>query len=172
MMMTTVSQLLRTIIGIIIYVSSASFLNQPFVYRAIFSTFVSAVCTKPTLTQQSEASTTTVQMSTVRHESKPVPSQQLNYLTSLVFPFRLSFKRFLRQHLGCVCCLQEVAQFLVHRHLRYQYPTIPKYYCPQGVNRCSLGESYYFFGETCFLCRQGKVLLPLHVDIRFLLDLV
>ena len=129
MMMTTVSQLLRTIIGIIIYVSSASFLNQPFVYRAIFSTFVSAVCTKPTLTQQSEASTTTVQMSTVRHESKPVPSQQLNYLTSLVFPFRLSFKRFLRQHSGCVCCLQEVTKFLFHRHIRYQYPTIPKYYC-------------------------------------------
>jgi len=58
MKMTIVSQLLRTIIGIINYVSSTSFLNQPFVYRAIFSTFVSAVCTKPTLTQQSEASTT------------------------------------------------------------------------------------------------------------------
>jgi len=29
------------------------------------------------------------------------------------------------------------------------------------VNRCSLGESYHFFGETCCLCRQGKVLLPL-----------
>ena len=100
-------------------------------------------------------------MSTVRHESKPVPSQQLNYLTSFVFPLRLSFERFLLHHSGSVCCLQEVSKFLVHRHLRYQYPTIPKYCCPQGVNRCSHGESYHFFWETCCLCRQGKVLLPL-----------
>lgn len=74
MMMIIVSQLLRTAVWIIIYVSSTSFLNQPFVSCALFSPFVSAVYTKPTLTQQSEASTTAVQMSTVRHESKPIPS--------------------------------------------------------------------------------------------------
>jgi len=51
-------------------------------------------------------------------------------------------------------------------------PNNTKILLSQGVNRCSLGESYYFFGETCCLCRQGKVLLPLHVDIWFLLDLV
>jgi len=154
MIMTIVSQLLWTIIGVIIYVSSTSFLNPPFVYRAIVSSFISTVCTKPTLTQQSEAATTAVQMSTVRLESKPVPSQQLNYLTSFVFPYRLSFTIFLHQQSGYVC-LQEVAKFRVHRHLSYQYPIIhvPKYYCPQGVNRCSLGESYHFFGETCCLCR-------------------
>jgi len=50
MMMTFVSQLLWTVIGIIIYVSSTSFLNQPFVYRAIVSSFVSVVCTKGALT--------------------------------------------------------------------------------------------------------------------------
>jgi hypothetical protein len=29
------------------------------------------------------------------------------------------------------------------------------------VNRCSLGESYHFFEETCCLCRQSEVLPPL-----------
>ena len=141
--------------------SSTSFLNQLFVYFDIFTSFFSAVCTKPTLTQQSEASTTAVQMSTDRHESTPIPSQQLNYWTSLSFPYRLSVKRFLHQHPGCLCCLQKVAKFPVLRHLRYHYPTIPKHFCPQGVNRFSLGESCHFFGETCCLCRQGKCILPL-----------
>jgi hypothetical protein len=60
MMVTIVSQLLWTAVWIIIYVPSTSFLNQRFVYRAIFSSFFSAVCTKPTLTQQSETLTTAV----------------------------------------------------------------------------------------------------------------
>jgi hypothetical protein len=55
-----------------------------------------------TLTQDSEASTPAVQMSTVRHGSKPIPSQQLHYLTFLLFPYRFSFKRFLHQHSGCL----------------------------------------------------------------------
>jgi hypothetical protein len=100
-------------------------------------------------------------MSTVRHESKPIQSQQLNYWTSALFPYRLSVKRFLHQHPGCLCCLQKVAKSPVHRHLRYQNPTVPNHYCPQGVNRFILGESCHFIGETCCLYRQGKCLLLL-----------
>jgi hypothetical protein len=64
---------------------------------------------------------------------------------------------FFHEHSGCLCCLQKLAKFPVHRHLRYQYP---KYYCPQGVKRCSFDERYHFFGVTYRLCRQSKCFLP------------
>jgi hypothetical protein len=47
------------------------FLKLTFYLSCHFFSFISTVCTKPTLTQQSEASTSAVQMLTVRHESKP-----------------------------------------------------------------------------------------------------
>jgi hypothetical protein len=127
--MTFVSQLLWTVVGIVIYVSPTSFLNQPIIYRAIFPSFGQAVCTQRTLPQKSEVWTTAVQMSTVRHESKPIPSLQCNYLPSLLFPYRFSVKRSLLQHSGCLCLLYHVATIPVHRHLSYQYATIPNSYC-------------------------------------------
>lgn len=92
MMMMFVSKLLWTVVWIIIYVSLTSLLNQAGICRAIFSSFGQAVCIQRTLAQESEASTKTVQMSAVRHESKPVPSEQHGYLTSVLVPYRLSFK--------------------------------------------------------------------------------
>jgi hypothetical protein len=125
-----------------------------------FLTSVSFVCTEPTDANIRSLNNGSANVhSQARKQASS--SQQLNYWTSLLFTYRLSVKRFLHQHSGCFCGLHKVAKFPVHRHLRYQYPTLPKYYCSQGVNRCSLGKSYHFFGETCWPCRQGKVLLPL-----------
>jgi len=152
--------------------SSTSFLNQPFVYRDIFSSFFSAVCTEPTLTQQSEVSTTAVQMSTDRNEMKPIPSQQLNYWTSLLFPYRLCFKKFLHQHSGCLCCLQKVAKFPVRRHLGYQYPSISKYYSPRvWIALVSVKVAISSEKHAASVVRVN-VFYHYAVDLRFLLELV
>ena len=104
-MMLFVSKLLWTVVWIIIYVSLTSLLNQTGICRAIFSSFGQAVCIQRTLAQEPEASTKTVHMSTVRYESKPIPSEQRDYLTSVLVPYRLCFKRSHLQHSGCLCCL-------------------------------------------------------------------